>query len=140
MPRAQAKGTPRRRGFTLIELLVVLAVIALLLALAAPRYFDHIQRSREAVLRENLNVMRDAIDKYHADRGRYPDALGDLVTRRYLRSVPMDPVTDSNETWVVVPPPSGPATAATTTTAGTVYDVKSSAPGNGADGTPFESW
>jgi general secretion pathway protein G len=125
----------RRRGFTLIELLVVLAVIALLLALAAPRYFDHIQRSREAVLRENLGVMRDAIDKYHADRGRYPDALSDLVTRRYLRAVPMDPITDSRETWVLLPPPTGTATAG-----GAVYDVRSSAPGTGADGTPFESW
>ncbi len=128
----------RRRGFTLIELLVVLAVIALLLALAAPRYFDHIQRSREAVLRENLNVMRDAIDKFHADRGRYPDALADLVTRRYLRAVPVDPVTDSNETWIVVPPPTGATAGATV--AGSVYDVKSSAPGTGADGTPYESW
>lgn len=125
----------RRRGFTLIELLVVLAVIALLLALAAPRYFDHIQRSREAVLRENLGVMRDAIDKYHADRGRYPDALSDLVTRRYLRAVPVDPVTDSRETWVILPPPAG-----TTTAGGAVYDVRSSAPGTGADGTPFETW
>lgn len=128
----------RRRGFTLIELLVVLAVIALLLALAAPRYFDHIQRSREAVLRENLNTMRDAIDKFHADRGRYPDGLGDLVTRRYLRSVPMDPVTDSSETWVVVPPPTGSSAGATPS--GSVYDVRSGAPGNGADGTPYESW
>lgn len=125
----------RSAGFTLIELLVVLAVIALLLALAAPRYFDHIQRSREAVLRENLAVMRDAIDKFHADRGRYPDALSDLVTRRYLRAVPVDPVTDSRETWVTLPPPAGTATAG-----GAVYDVRSSAPGTGADGTPFESW
>ena len=127
----------RRRGFTLIELLVVLAVIALLLALAAPRYFDHVQRSREAVLRENLNVMRDAIDKFHADRGRYPDVLGDLVTRRYLRSVPKDPVTDSSETWIVLPPPTVSTAAAAV---GGVYDVKSGAPGNGADGTPYESW
>jgi general secretion pathway protein G len=126
---------PRRHGFTLIELLVVLGVIALLLSLAAPRYFDHIQRSREAVLHENLNVMRDAIDKFQADRGRYPENLEDLVTRRYLRAVPVDPVTDSAETWIVLPPPPGAASAG-----GGVYDVKSGAPGNGADGTPFESW
>lgn len=125
----------RRRGFTLIELLVVLAVIALLLSLAAPRYFDHVQRSREAVLRENLNAMRDAIDKYQADRGRYPDSIADLVTRRYLRSIPTDPVTDSTETWVIVPPP-----VAAASSGGAVYDVHSGAAGNGLDGTSYDTW
>jgi general secretion pathway protein G len=127
--------TTRRRGFTLIELLVVLAVIALLLSLAAPRYFDHVQRSREAVLRENLNAMRDAIDKYQADRGRYPDSIADLVTRRYLRTVPVDPVTDSTETWIVLPPP-----VAAAASGGAVYDVKSGAAGNGLDGTSYDTW
>ncbi len=113
-------------------------MIALLRAVAAPRYFDHIQRSRAVVLRENPNVMRDAIDKFHADRGRYPDALGGLATRRYLRSVPVDPVTDSKETWIVVPPAA--VASAAVTASGGVYDVKSGAPGRGADGTPYESW
>ena len=135
MATTPAPTLARRRGFTLIELLVVLAVIALLLSLAAPRYFNHVQRSREVVLHENLNVMRDAIDKYHADRGRYPETLADLVARRYLRTMPVDPLTDSAETWITLPPP-----ASAPTTGGGVYDVKSGAPGNGADGTPYESW
>lgn len=120
-------------GFTLIELLVVLAIIAALLAIAAPRYFTSLDRAREAALRETLFVMRDAIDKYHGDTGRYPDALDELVTRRYLRKLPPDPITDSVASWVVVMPPAGAG-------GGNVYDVKSSAEGSGADGTPFAEW
>ena len=68
-----------RRGFTLVELMVVMAIIALLLALALPRYFNHLETSRETILKQDLAVMRDAIDKYHGDRDRYPDSLGELV-------------------------------------------------------------
>lgn len=121
------------RGFTLIELLVVLAIVATLLAIAAPRYFGSLDRARDAALRESLFVMRDAIDKYHGDTGRYPDSLDELVAKRYLRKLPPDPVTDSAETWVALPPPAGAA-------AGRVYDVKSGAPGNGADGLPYTEW
>ncbi len=121
------------RGFTLIELLVVLAIIAALLAIAAPRYFTSLDRAREAALRETLFVMRDAIDKYHGDTGRYPDSLGELVTKRYLRKLPPDPLTESTETWEVVLPPPGAA-------GGHVYDVKSGAPGEGSDGVPFVDW
>lgn len=120
------------RGFTLIELLVVMAIIALLVTLAAPRYFASVERSKEAVLRSDLSTMRDAIDKYYGDRGKYPETLDDLVTRRYLRSLPRDPVTDSTATWVIVPP-DDPAK-------GGVYDVKSGAPGKGLDGKPYEEW
>jgi general secretion pathway protein G len=122
--KAQAKG------FTLVELLVVLAIIATLLALAAPRYFQHVERSREAVLRENLATMRDAIDQYHADTGKWPESLAALVERRYLRAVPVDPVTESDRTWVEVAPPEGSG----------VQDVKSGAEGNGLDGTPYSEW
>jgi general secretion pathway protein G len=117
-----------RAGFTLIELLVVMAVIATLLTLAVPRYFSSIDRSKEAVLRENLNVMRDAIDKFHADTGTYPSTLQDLVTRRYLRDVPIDPVTDSALTWSTLPPPGA---------AGGVYDVRSGAEGATQAGKPY---
>lgn len=120
------------KGFTLIELLVALAIISLLLSLAVPRYFGSLDRSKETVLKENLHQMRDAIDKYYADRGRYPDALEDLVTKRYLRKLPLDPVTDSEQTWVSVPPQDPRQ--------GKVYDVKSGAAGNGRDGTPFSGW
>jgi general secretion pathway protein G len=120
----------RRTGFTLIELLVVMAVIATLLTLAIPRYFSSVDRSKEAVLRENLNTVRDAIDKFHADRGRYPDSLPDLVTKRYLRSVPMDPIAESDSAWVIVPPPQGVGD-------GAVYDVRSGAQGSTLDGKAY---
>ena len=91
-----------RKGFTLIELLVVLAIIATLLTLAVPRYFASIDKSKEAVLKENLWQMRDAIGKYYADRGKYPESLQALATDKYLRSVPLDPVTESATTWITV--------------------------------------
>lgn len=118
------------RGFTLIELLVVMSVIALLLTIAIPRYFQNIDRSKEAVLRENLNTMRDAIDKFHADRGRYPDSIPDLVTKRYLRAVPVDPVADTTTAWIVIPPP--PSVGE-----GGVYDVRSGAEGTALDGKAY---
>ena len=91
----------RRRGFTLIELLVVLAILGILLTLALPRYFSSIDKSKEAVLRENLVQIRDAISRYHADRGRYPETLDALASDRYLRRVPLDPLTESALTWIV---------------------------------------
>lgn len=123
------------RGFTLIELLVVMAALGLLLSLAAPRYLEHLERSRETVLRHNLVGMRDAIDKFSADRSRYPNDLNELVQQRYLRHVPLDPVTDRYDSWMVVPPPNAPAGQS-----GPVYDVRSGAPGNAKDGTAYASW
>lgn len=91
----------RRRGFTLLEMLVVLSIIALLLSLAAPRYFGALDRSREVVMHENLRILRTCIDQFHADRGRFPASLGELVTLRYLRVLPTDPITESTSTWKV---------------------------------------
>jgi general secretion pathway protein G len=119
-------------GFTLIELLVVMAIIALLLSIATPRYFSSVAKSREAVLRQDLSTMRDAIDKYYGDTGKYPDTLDDLVSKKYLRQLPVDPITDSTSTWVAVPP--------TDIDKGGVYDLHSGAPGNGRDATPYASW
>jgi general secretion pathway protein G len=121
----------RRRGFTLIELLVVMAIIAVLLTIALPRYFGSVERSKEVTLRQSLGVMRDAIDKFYADNGRYPDRLEDLVEKRYIRAIPLDPITESAETWVLVPVPDAMAK-------GAVYDVRSGAKGSGSDGKPFE--
>jgi general secretion pathway protein G len=121
-----------RRGFTLIELLVVMAIIATLLSIAAPRYFDHLDRARETTLRQTLAVMRDSIDKFRADRGRYPEDLQELVAKRYLRAVPKDPLTDSASGWLILPPPEGEE--------GNVGDVRSGASGNGRDGTPYGDW
>lgn len=119
-------------GFTLIELLVVMAIIALLLAIAVPKYFGSVDRSRETILKQDLSTMREALDKYYGDTGQYPDALDDLVKRKYLRAIPRDPVTESDSTWIVVSPTDG--------VKGSVYDVKSGAPGNGTDGTAYSDW
>jgi general secretion pathway protein G len=123
----------KTRGFTVIELLVVLAAIALLLSVAAPRYLQHLDTARDVALRQDLREMRDAIDKFYADQSRYPLALEELVKRRYLRSVPADPLTDRTDSWVLVAPPEGKA-------GGAVYDVRSGAPGQARDGSPYASW
>ncbi len=121
-----------KRGFTLIELLVVITIIALLLTIAVPRYFGGVDRAKEAVLQENLATMRDSLDKFYADTGKYPATLDELVSRRYLRKIPVDPLTGSSETWIIIPP-EGPRK-------GGVYDVKSGAPGATRDGTPYSDW
>ena len=119
------------RGFTLVELLVVMAIIATLLSIVAPKYFNSLDRSRETVLRQNLNVMRDSIDKFYSDTGKYPGDLAELVEKRYLRAVPVDPLTDSRETWVAVPPADG--------TSG-LYDIHSGSPEQAKDGTYYGAW
>jgi general secretion pathway protein G len=111
-----------------------MAILALLISIAVPRYFAHIERAKEATMKQNLNVMRDSIDKFYGDKGRYPDALEELADQRYLRSVPVDPITESATTWSVVPPP------AESDAKGSVYDVKSGAQGTASDGTAFVDW
>jgi len=120
------------KGFTLIELLVVMAIIALLLSLAAPRYFSSVEKSRETLLRQNLSLTRHVLDQYYGDNGKYPDTLEALVTTKYLRSLPFDPLTDSNSSWIIVPPD--------TPEKGGVFDIHSGAPGNARDGTLFKDW
>ena len=124
-------GAPRR-GFTLIELLVVMALIGLLLSLSVPRYFGHVDKAKEAVLRQDLLQMRDAIDKYFSDHDRYPDALSTLVEGHYLRRVPVDPITEKEDTWMVVPPANKDS--------GGVFDVHSGAAGKARDGSDYASW
>jgi general secretion pathway protein G len=120
---------PQRRGFTLIELLIVLSIIAVLLTLSVPRYFQSVDYSKETVLAENLRTTRDSIDKFLADNGRYPDSLDELVSKRYLRGLPMDPIVGNATSWKLTPPPTGYK--------GQVYDLHSSAPGNTRDGKLF---
>jgi general secretion pathway protein G len=121
-----------RKGFTLIELMIVLAIVATLLSIAVPRYYSSIDRSKEAVLKENLYQMRDAIGKYHADKGKYPESLAALASDKYLRKLPLDPITDSDTTWIVVPPEDPQK--------GGVFDVRSGAQGKALDGTEFSTW
>lgn len=132
--RWRAAVAGRCLGFTLIELLVVFAIIALLLSLALPRYQTSVQRSKEATLKQNLATTREAIDRFHADRGRYPDALDDLVREGYIRALPQDPVTESTATWMIVPPRDLAAAG------GRVFDIRSGATGNSRDGTRYEDW
>ena len=120
------------QGFTLIELLVVLAIVSTLLTLAVPRYFSSLQKSKEVVMRENLWIMRDALDKHFGDVGRYPDQLQDLATKKYLRAVPIDPLTETSTTWRVIPPDDPEK--------GGVYDVKSGAEGTATGGMAYSEW
>jgi general secretion pathway protein G len=115
--------TRRTRGFTLIELVVVMAIIGLLLTIALPRYMHSIERGKEQVRQQNLAVMRDAIDKYYGDNGQYPETLDDLVTKHYLRAVPVDPV-NGDDRWAVI--------ASQDDTKPGVYDI---APASGVQGT-----
>jgi len=122
----------KKRGFTLIELLVVMAIIATLLTFAAPRYIGNVDKAREAVLRENLASMRDVLDKFYGDTGKYPQSLDELVTHKYLRKIPLDPVTESNKTWVVVAPENPDL--------GGVFDIHSGSSARAKDGTLYREW
>lgn len=120
------------KGFTLIELLVVMAIIATLLTIAVPRYFGSVDHSKEIALKQSLNVMRDAIDKFYGDTGTYPETLNDLVNKKYLRAIPVDPITDSATTWQSVPPPDGKISG--------IYDIKSGGSGTARDGSNYQDW
>ncbi len=122
----------RRRGFTLLELLVVMAIIATLLTIAVPRYMHSLQRSREAVLMQDLTTLRESIDKFYGDTGKYPPTLAVLVEKHYLRSIPVDPIARAADKWILVnsedPEDNG------------VKDVRSGAEGSGENGAPYVAW
>lgn len=122
----------RTSGFTLIELLVVMAIIAVLLSYVGPRYFAHVDSAKEAALKTNLRQIRDSIDKFYGDTGRYPSSLEQLASARYLRDIPVDPFTERRDTWVVLPP--------TDRSLGGVYDVRSGAQHVARDGTAVALW
>jgi len=109
-----------------------MSIIALLLTIAVPRYFHTLERSRETVLKQDLSVLREAIDKHFGDLGQYPDSLAALVERKYVRSIPEEPISKSPEGWeqVVSDDPDHPG----------IKDVHSLAEGNGSDGRPYREW
>lgn len=125
------------KGFTLLELLTVMTVMAVLLAIAVPSYKRYQIKARESALSENLYQMRHAIDAYFADQGKYPDALEDLAYGKYLRQVPVDPITRSNDSWLTDPPE---ANDDGELAEGGVFDVHSGSDLVGTNGIPYEEW
>jgi general secretion pathway protein G len=124
--------TGNHRGFTLIELLIVMAIIGTLLSIAVPRYFRTLEKARETVLKQDLLILREAIDKHYADLNEYPATLPALVEKRYVRAIPVDPFTRLTDTWTLIPS-DDPDHAG-------IRDIHSGAAENASDGTPVASW
>ena len=127
----------QEKGFTLLELLVVVALVGILAAMAIPQYKTSVRKSKEAVLKQDLHQFETLIDQYFADKGKYPAVLEDLVESGYLRRMPVDPITGSDQTWEVeyadedtLNPDEVPG----------IYDVKSGAAGSSLEGTPYSDW
>jgi general secretion pathway protein G len=122
----------RPAGFTLIEMMVVMVVISMLLTIAVPRYLRSLERSKEAVLKQDLSALRESIDKFYGDTGKFPESLAALVEKRYLRSIPVDPIAKSAEKWVTILDDEPEDTG--------VKDVHSGAEGAGLNGVPYALW
>ena len=127
----------RAEGFTLVELLVVISLISILASMAMVNYRNGVVRSQESVLKTDLFRMRDAIDQYYADKGKYPSSLDSLVSDGYMRAVPEDPITKSKDTWQAVPAEPDPNNPSAEPG---IYDVKSGAPGTSLDGSNYADW
>jgi general secretion pathway protein G len=130
-------GRKRADGFTLVELMIVMAIIVILAGMATALYVNSIQRSKEAVLKSDLFRMRDAIDQYYADKNKYPASLDALVSEKYLRTVPVDPMTNSTDTWQTTMAEPQPGSSFSETG---IFDVKSGAEQTALDGTRYADW
>jgi general secretion pathway protein G len=124
--------TRNQKGFTLIEMMIVLAIMSILATIATPNMQRYIVRAREASLRETLFVFRDVIDQHYSDQGKYPGSLQELVKMKYIRSIPIDPITGSSSTWIITPPEGEEK--------GGVYDVHSGSDRVSLDGEPYNEW
>ena len=124
-------------GFTLMELMIVMAIIAILATIAIPIYVRTLQRAKEATLREDLHTMRTAIDSYTVDKEKAPDSLDDLVQAGYLKSIPVDPITSSSETWITS---QSDTMTDVNETQGGMDDVHSGSQGLASDGTTYNTW
>ena len=124
-------------GFTLMELMIVMAIIAILATIAIPIYVRTLQRAKEATLREDLHTMRTAIDSYTVDKEKAPDSLDDLVQAGYLKSIPVDPITSSSETWITS---QSDTMTDINETQGGMDDVHSGSQGLATDGTTYNTW
>lgn len=124
----------RAAGFTLIELMIVISIIGILATISQPMFRNAMVQAREAALRENLYVLRDAIDKFSADNDKYPDSLADLIDKHYIRKLPKDPITNSNETWQVVSYTDDKGQQAG------IIDVRSGSEATGSDGQKYSDW
>lgn len=119
-------------GFTLIELLVVLTILAVLITIAYPTYFNRLDRSKETLLKQELQTVRESIDRFYADEGRFPETLDELVEKKYINKLPYDPITEKNDTWTTTPPEEGYE--------GNVADLHSGAGEVASDGSQYDSW
>ena len=135
MKRRNSSG---ESGFTLIELMIVMAIIGILTAIAVPAYLRSVNRAREAALREDLATMRSAIGSYTVDKEKAPQSLDDLVQAGYLKVIPVDPVTNRNDTWIVGQ--SGMLTSVDQTDEGGIDDVHSGSQAVATDGTTYNTW
>ena len=124
-------------GFTLIEVLVVLTLVVVLASLGMTQYRNSVTAAEEAVLKENLFRMRDAIDQYYADKGKYPSSLDTLVSDGYMRKIPEDPITQSADTWQTEPAEPDPSNPSSEPG---IYNVKSGATGTALDGSSYADW
>ena len=132
-----ARGTGPTAGFTMIELLIVISIIVVLASMGMTQYRNSVIRAREAVLKEDLFRMRDAIDQYYADRNKYPSSLDDLVSDGYMREVPIDPMTQSKDSWQ---PVNAEANVNDAAAEPGIYDVKSGSEQSALDGTRYADW
>jgi general secretion pathway protein G len=143
LPSPRGSRLAARSGFTLIEILIVISIIGILITLAQPSFQRAVTAAREATLKENLFVLRDVIDQFYADNGKYPASLSDLTEKGYIRRIPKDPTTGSAETWVLVPATSEQTGQQTTSPQGQqsgIFDVKSGSEAVSSDGSRYSDW